>query len=263
MIPSAINSCPMTNKLKYSQLIERFIAGEMKEDELRWFGKELHSNAELSAELKLDKDSDDILQDEDVVEFRRKLISVFNESKQHDVSPKIVRMQPRRWQMAAAAAIAVLVIAGGALLLTQQRSYTAEKLFSMYYDSERTIELTRSGNANIVEAILKFQQKDYQGASLLFAEILDKDSSNIAVWFYNGISYIETNRIEDATKAFRYIIEDRNNLYVEHAEWYLGLCYLKNEQIDFAVEQFRKIAADQQNYHHKEADKILEKLGRK
>jgi hypothetical protein len=31
----------MTRKLKYSQLIERFIAGEMNEDELRWFGKEL------------------------------------------------------------------------------------------------------------------------------------------------------------------------------------------------------------------------------
>jgi len=253
----------MTKKLKYSQMIERFIAGEMNEDELRWFGKELQTNAELSGELKLDKDLDNILLDEDVVEFRRKLISVFNESKQNEAAPKVVRMQPRRWQLVAAAAIAILMIAGGAILLTQQRSYTAEKLFSMYYDSERTIELTRSGNANIVEAILKFQQKDYQGASLLFAEILDKDSSNIAVWFYNGISYIETSRIEDAVKAFRYIIDDKNNLYVEHAEWYLGLCYLKNEQIDFAVEQFRKIADDQKNYHNKEANKILEKLGRK
>ncbi|MBK9358686.1 MAG: hypothetical protein IPN08_15120 [Bacteroidales bacterium] len=253
----------MTRKLKYSQLIERFIAGEMNEDELRWFGKELQTNAELSGELKLDKDLDNILLDEDVVEFRRKLISVFNESKQKEATTKIVRMQPRRWQLVAAAAIAVLMIAGGAILLTQQRSYTAEKLFSMYYDTDRTIELTRSGNANIVEAILKFQQKDFQGASLLFAEILDKDSSNIAVWFYNGISYIETNRIDDAVKAFRYIIDDKNNLYVEHAEWYLGLCYLKNEQIDYAVEQFRKIAADQKNYHNKEANKILEKLGRK
>jgi len=253
----------MTRKLKYSQLIERFIAGEMNEDELRWFGKELQTNAELSRELKLDKDLDNILLDEDVVEFRRKLISVFNESKQNEATTKIVRMQPRRWQMVAAAAITILMIAGGAFLLTQQRSYTAERLFSMYYDSDRTIELTRSGNANIVEAILKFQQKDFQGASLLFAEILDKDSSNIAVWFYNGISYIETNRIDDAVKAFRYIIDDKNNLYVEHAEWYLGLCYLKNEQIDFAVEQFRKIADDQKNYHNKEANKLLEKLGRK
>lgn len=263
MIPNAKNSFPMTNKLKYSRLIERFLAGEMKEDELRWFGKELQSNADLSAELKLDKDLDNILLDEGVVEFRQKLISVLNESKQHGVSPKIIKLQPRRWQVAAAAVIAVLVIAGGALLLTQQRSYTAEKLFSMYYDSESTIELTRSGNANIVEAILKFQQGDHQGASLLFAEILDKDSSNIAVWFYNGISYIETNRFDDAIKAFRYIIKDKDNLYVEHAEWYLGLCYLRNGQIDFAVEQFRMIVANEQNYHNKDADKILVKLGRK
>ncbi|GAB1404013.1 MAG: hypothetical protein PHX54_01925 [Lentimicrobiaceae bacterium] len=252
----------MTKKLRYSQLIERFIAGEMKEDELRWFGKELQSNTELSVELKLDKELDDFLENQDVLELRQKVISVLNESKQQNAAP-IISMQPRRWQLITAAVVAILIIAGGALLLTQQRSYTADKLFSMYYDANRSIELTRSGNANIVEAILKFQQKDFQGASLLFAEILDKDSSNIAVWFYNGISYIETNRIDDAVKAFKYIIDDKNNLYVEHAEWYLGLCYLKNEQIDFAVDQFRMIAADKNNYHQQDADKILEKLGRK
>ncbi|MCO5266474.1 MAG: hypothetical protein M9948_11415, partial [Lentimicrobium sp.] len=82
-------------------MIERFIAGEMNEDELRWFGKELQTNAELSGELKLDKDLDNILLDEDVVEFRRKLISVFNESKQNEAAPKVVRMQPRRWQLVA------------------------------------------------------------------------------------------------------------------------------------------------------------------
>ncbi len=262
MIRSAKNSCPMTKKLKYSQLIDRFIAGEMNEDELRWFSKELQFNTELSNELKLDKDLDSILLDEDIVEFRRKLVSVIDESKQ-ERTPRIVRFHPQKWQLAVAATIAVLMLIGGSLLFTQQRSYTPEKLFSMYYDSDKTIELTRSGNANLVEAVLKFQQKDFQGASLLFAEILDNDPSNMAVWFYNGISYIETDRIDDATMAFKYIVEDKDNLYIEHAEWYLGLCYLKDEQIDSAVEHFRKIAVDPNNYHQKEAERILEKLGRK
>lgn len=252
----------MTKNLKYSQLIEKFIAGEMNEDELRWFSKELQFNTELSTELKLDKDLDKILVDEDIVEFQRKLVSVFKESKETRV-PKIVRMQPQKWQLAVAATIAVLMIIGGSLLFTQQRSYTPEKLFSMYYDSDKSIELTRSGNANIVEAVLKFQQKDFQGASLLFAEILDNDPTNMAVWFYNGVSYIETGRINDATMAFKYIVDNKKNLYVEHAGWYLGLCYLKDEQIDFAVEQFHKIAVDPNNYHQKEAERILEKLGRK
>lgn len=261
MIRSAKNSCPMTRKLMYSRLIERFMSGEMNDDELRWFSNELKFNKELSTELKLDKDLDKILMDEDVIEFRKKLFSMLNASKQK-TSQRIFKLQPRKWQLAAAAAIAVLMMTGGAILFTQQHSYTPEKLFSMYYDSDKSIELTRSGSADIVEAVLKFQQKDFQGASLVFAEILDRDSSNIAVWFYNGISYIETNRIDDAVKAFQYIIDDKKNLYIEHAEWYLGLCYLKNEQIDFAVEQFRKIAIDQKNYHQKEAEKILAKLGR-
>jgi hypothetical protein len=38
-----------------------------------------------------------------------------NEKKQ--TAPKIIKLQPRRWQLAAAAAIAVLMITGGALLV--------------------------------------------------------------------------------------------------------------------------------------------------
>jgi len=116
------------------------------------------------------------------------------------------------------------------------------------------------GDQNIVEAIIKFQEKDFASASVLFKSILDKDNSNIAVWFYYGISNIETKNYDNSIKAFNTIIKQNDNLYIEHAEWFLGLCYLKNNQKDKAIDQFVVVASNPDNFHRQEAKNILEKL---
>jgi lipopolysaccharide biosynthesis regulator YciM len=139
------------------------------------------------------------------------------------------------------------------------RNSTNDSLFTQYYNSENIVDQTR-GEQNIVEAVIKFQQKDFKTASVLFKSILDKDKSNIAVWFYYGISNIETRNFENSIKAFNTIIEQNDNLYIEHAEWYLGLCYLKDNQKNKAIDQFVVVASNPDNFHHQEAKNILEKL---
>ena len=116
------------------------------------------------------------------------------------------------------------------------------------------------GDENIVEGVIKFQQKDFAKASVLFKKILDKDNSNIAVWFYYGISNIETKNFNNSINAFKTIILQNDNLYIEHAEWYLGLCYLKNNQKEKAITQFEVVASNPDNFHRQEAKNILEKL---
>jgi lipopolysaccharide biosynthesis regulator YciM len=128
-----------------------------------------------------------------------------------------------------------------------------------YYNAENIVDQTR-GDQNIVEAVIKFQQKDFRAASVLFKNILDADQSNMAVMFYYGIANIETNNYSNSIKAFNAIIKQNDNLYIEHAEWYLGLCYLKNNQKDKAIDQFIIVAADTENFHRQEAKNILEKL---
>ena len=112
----------------------------------------------------------------------------------------------------------------------------------------------------MLEAVIRLQQKDFATESVLFKKILDKDNSNIAVWFYYGISNIETKNYENSIKAFNTIIKQNDNLYIEHAEWYLGLCYLKNNQKEKAIDQFMLVASNPDNFHRQEAKNILEKL---
>ncbi len=247
----------MTTKLRHSASIEQYLANEMAPAAKAAFEKELRSNPGLAKELKLSQSIDSALRKDDVIDLRKKLIAAGNTSQGMSNKP-VVQMYNRKWWYAAASFLVLCTLAATLYLQTNQQ-ISDDALFTQYYSSENIVDQTR-GDQNIVEAVLKFQQKDFCAASLLFKDILDKDNANIAVWFYYGISCIETKNYNCATKAFNTIIKQNDNLYIEHAEWYLGLCYLKSNQKDKAMDQFLAVASNPENYHRQEASNILEQL---
>jgi tetratricopeptide (TPR) repeat protein len=248
----------MTTNFKHSASIDQFLANEMAPAERAAFKNELRSNPDLARELKLAQTIDSAILRDDVIELRQKLIAAINAGKGSKIEVPVVRMNTRKWWYAAASLLA-LVAVSATLYLQTNRNLSTDSLFTQYYNSENIVDLTR-GDENIVDAVIKFQQKDYATASDMFKKILAKDNSNIVVWFYYGIANIETKNYENSINAFTIIIKQNDNLYIEHAEWYLGLCYLKNNQKDKAMDQFVAIASNPENFHHQEAKNILEKL---
>jgi len=130
--------------------------------------------------------------------------------------------------------------------------------FEKYY-VENTISHPRSG-VDKFDAIIKFQQKDFDSASYLFEKILKQDESNVTIKFYLGISNIETENYEKSIDLFKEIIENNDNLYVEHSTWYLGLCYLKIDDKEKATEQFQKLKSDPKGYYYKKSKSILKEI---
>jgi len=248
----------MTTNFKHSASIEQYLANEMSATERNAFKKELGSNPGLAEELKLSQLIDSAIERDDIIDLRNKLMTVIKANHTTQAEVPVVRMHTRRWWYAAASLLVLCAVAA-TLYLQPSRNISNDALFSQYYNSENIVDQTR-GDQNILEAVIKFQQKDFATASVLFKNILDKDNSNIAVWFYYGIANIETKNYENSIKAFNTIIRQNDNLYIEHAEWYLGLCYLKNNQKDKAVDQFMTVASSPDNFHRQEAKNILEKL---
>ena len=247
----------MITNFKHSASIEQYLSNEMAAAEREAFNNELRSNPELARELKLSQAIDSALSD-DIIDLRQKLIAAINAGRVSNKEVPVLRMNTPKWWYAAASLLA-LVAVSATLYFQTNHNVTNDSLFAQYYNSENIVDLTR-GDENIVDAVIKFQQKDYVAASELFKKILEKDNSNIAVWFYYGISNIETHNYDISIKAFTTIINHNDNLYIEHAEWYLGLCYLKNNQKDKALDQFVAIASNPDNFHSKEAQNIIEKL---
>ena len=248
----------MTANLKHSASIEQYLANEMAPSERAAFRKELRSNPDLANELKLSQSIDAAIGRDDIIDLRQKLVTAINANHIVKAEVPVIRMNARKiWY--AAASLLVLCAVAATMFLQTNRNISNDALFSQYYTSENIVDQTR-GDQNILEAVIKFQQKDFASASVLFKNILDKDNSNIAVWFYYGIANIETKNYDNSIKAFNTIIKQNDNLYIEHAEWYLGLCYLKNNQKDKAIDQFMVVASNPDNFHRQEAKNILEKL---
>jgi len=256
--PEVIELSKMKTNFKHSASIEQYLANEMAPAERAAFKKDLKTNPELAEELNLSQSIDSALLRGDVIELRQKLIAAVNAGRVVKEEVPVVRLNTRKWWYAAASLIALCAIAA-TLYFQTNRTISNESLFSQYYNAENIVDQTR-GDENIVEAVIKFQQKDFSMASQLFKRILDKDNSNIAVWFYYGISNIETKNYDNSIKAFNTIINQNDNLYIEHAEWYLGLCYLKSNQKEKAIDQFAVVASNPENFHRQEAKDILEKL---
>ncbi len=252
------NSIKMTNYFKHSTSVEQYIANEMAPAERAAFKNELRSNPELAQELKLSQNIDSTLQRDDIIDLRQKIRAAIEAGRTVENEVPVIRMKTRKWWYAAASILALAAVSV-TLFMQSNRNLSNDSLFNKYYNSENIVDQTR-GDETIVDAVIKFQQKDYQKASDLFQRILAKDNLNIAVWFYYGIANIETQNYTNSITAFNTIINQHDNLYVEHAEWYLGLCYLKNNQKEKAIDNFVAIASNPDNFHCSEAKDILEKL---
>lgn len=252
----------MIKSLKYSEIIDRYQSREMTADEEKRFNSDLLTNKALAKEFRLEQELDVILRQEKIIDFRKKLLNSYHLGQSKKKASIIVPLAGRKWYMAAAS-VAFLMLMGGILLFTMPRNYSNDDLFNKYYSTENVLDVARSGDANIVEAVIKFQEKDYKSATQLFSVILQSETDNTAARFYNGIACIETEQFDKAIKSFQQIIADNNSFYIEHAEWYLGLCYLKNNETGKAIAQFQKIAGESRNYHKAKAQQLLVKLQKK
>lgn len=249
----------MKTHFKYSDSVERYLSNEMVQDERELFIKDVLTNSELSQELKFSRTIDAALRQDDIIDLRMKLQAAQKEKKISKPEVPVIRLQVKKFWYAAASIILLAAI-GSTLFFNMPGGSSSDRLFSEYYSPDNLVNVTRSGDANIVEAVLKFQEQDYVVASKLFKQILVNDQANYAGWFYYGITCIETESFDQAEEAFNKIITDNQNLYVEHAEWYLGLSYLKNNKIDKARVQLSIVASNGDNIHRNEARQILEKL---
>jgi len=248
-------------KLKYTEWIDQYVEGGLQPADALKFETELSVNPQLALEYQLELDIEQALQENEILNFRGLCLEAQEEVRLiHSKGAKVVHFVRKYWY-AAASLVLVALIAGG-ILLFQPGSYSNEKLFKMYYKSG-DIGIKRSGNANMVEALMAYSKKDFVTASQAFEQVLKNDPSNIAVQYYCGISSIEIGNYQRAIDLFKGIISHGDNSYIDYAEWNLGLAYLANDQNNLAISEFTKIAENNKQSYQDQAVSILKKLDEK
>jgi hypothetical protein len=248
----------MIKRTSYSQRIENYLSETLPESEKLKFEQELAVNPKLKQEFQFEIELDAPLKQEDIIDLRRKMRHVINEEKARARSFGKKSLHSHWYLVAASATFVILVV--GALRLMNPVKYSNETIFEMYYAGESAHNVTRSGSNSNDEAMMKYHEGDFNGALLLFNEILDKDANNMYVRYYAGLASIETKQNKRAINEFSFIVKNHNNLFVENAEWYLALSYLRDNQPKEAEKILEKISETTTNTHQIEAKQILRKI---
>ena len=94
----------------------------------------------------------------------------------------------------------------------------------------------------------------------IFKKIPDSAGYELAINYYSGIAYIETNNFDKAIECFEFFTNSGLNDRTEIARWYLALCYLKTNNIGKVIEQFKLIVEEGTGYYNESMLDILKDI---
>ncbi|MDX9883983.1 MAG: hypothetical protein RBS73_18130 [Prolixibacteraceae bacterium] len=239
--------------------IERYLHDELEQEELSVFEEELTENPLLAAEVAMYKEVDIALEEKEIISLRSALEAIGKETRKNN--QQAIRMPKSRVAVASIAASLILLLSIGGLLTKQ--TISENDLYTEYYQPYQGAGIVRSGNATMDQALTvalqKYNAREYESALKLFQEVIANDEGNPVGHFFSGVSYQETGRFSKAIEEYKIVVKDRDNLFVDQAEWYIGLCYLQSQDRKKAYRQLDKIAKSN-SYYSRKAEAIIRKL---
>lgn len=244
--------------------IDQYLNDELDENSKEVFETELGSNPDLAAELDLYADIDKAIQETEIMELRAKLGNIIQQVNREEKKKRsfAAKLTTSRVAIASVAASLILILSISGLISRTTTSSDAE-LYSQFYQPYQTTGIFRSGDAlidsKLTQALHKYNDQQYDASIDLFSQVLKIDKNNPVSNFYSAMAYQQTGKPELAIEAYQKVIQDKDNLFIEQAQWYIGLCYLQNENRKKAYRQFKSIA-NSNGFYQEKASAILRKI---
>jgi tetratricopeptide (TPR) repeat protein len=238
-------------------LFEDYIDGALSNKVAQDIRTKMGIDPEMADEISFRSEVNEALKDKNFFEFKG-LIKNNLDAKSTGSKLMLHKDMLKTWHLAAAS-FALILVVGGLWYILSDKPYSTERLVSKYYKPAHPILQVRSVEINsddaLKEAFSFYQQNDFVNALKYFTSL----DNQITAKFYSGVCYIELEQYERAITSFEFVINDKDNLFVEQAEWYLGLIYLMNNQKALAIDQFKKISGSE-SYYSSQAQEILKYL---
>lgn len=243
----------MDEFIKFEEYLDR----QISRTDIQEFLDEHQVDPSFAQELALRSEINEALRDKNFQDFRRLVQNSFG-NQQTSSKFNFQKDILKTWHLAAAS-FALIMVAGGLWYVLSNKPYSTERLVSKYYKPAHPILQFRSAELSsddaLKEAFSFYQQNDFTNALKYFNSL----ENQITAKFYSGVCYIELEQYEKAISSFEFVINDRDNLFIEQADWYLGLIHLMNNQKSQAVDQFKKISGSD-SYYANQAEEILKYL---
>jgi tetratricopeptide (TPR) repeat protein len=209
-----------------TERIDRFLRGELPEDEKKALETELSQNADLATELALQKDMEAFLRKQTQrAALQDQLQAVGGEFFQtfEKAEPgriiSLPRRQTLRWVIGIAASIALLLVARFLLQPNLYDQFAQHPPLAM-------IEKSNEVQDNLAAMEAAFNQQDYARALPLLQAYQRQKPEDLQVELYLGICWLETQQYAKANAVFQKISQTESS-FKDYGQWYLALSYLK------------------------------------
>lgn len=243
---------------EFSDFIERYLSEEMSDSEKKWFEKEIEGNDQLKSEVILRKNTDKILEKNEVISLRNKLAQIEMKRK----IPSQQKSHKRVTILKYAAMVTVLLVIGSISLLSPAKMENVE-IINNYYKTYEPPSYSRSGKVQTLsefrQAVDLYNSCEYSIAIIHLNNVAENDPEYFHSVLLKGVVNFENKKYPEAQQSFIKIIDNNDNLFIEEASWYLSGCYLMTGQLEKAVQILNKIKAEK-NIYSSNARKIIKNI---
>lgn len=238
-------------------LLEYLNAKDRSEFELS-----MDENVRLKEETILHSQINDAIIETDILKLRTNISDIIDKNKKSTKIRKFIpdSFQDRPLRYIGVAASAAAVISAGLFTLSQQK-ITSENLFQQAYHPYDAIGILRSAPLSnpSFKGIDLYNDRKFDEAIMQFDLILKENNEHPMCNFYTGLCYLEKNNFNKAIMSFQKVIDEKDNLFTEQAEWYMSLCLLKTNEEKSAFAILNRIV-ETKGYYQKDAKELLKKM---
>lgn len=199
--------------------IAAFLKGELPADEMAQVNEHL-ANDPLDADL--------VAHIADALEAGERIESLEAKAKQVERASFRVggNATKRNTSVLKWAAVILVLILPGLYFLTKQPD--SDSLYTAYFSPYQDVVTVRGTSEDSWNLIMGHYNKgEYEQAGNLMSNLDSTEKAQPFFQLYMGITQLSTNKVSDAQRTFSSMVSNKENLYLEHARWYLSLTYLR------------------------------------
>jgi tetratricopeptide (TPR) repeat protein len=260
----------MIENIALTELIDKYLGGELKPEEKASFEKRLATEPALSEQVALHRQITAsfkssgrasmlaMLAEEDAKMPAYHQVEVAEEKPE----AKVIAFDNRSRQMYYWAAAVVLLLLVPFIFIIRNNT-SSDRIADKYFQPYEYQGGTANGDTADLstKAMQYYTRNEHASAVTLLDKLLGNNTAAEAeVQFYKGNSHLALNHATEAIASFEAVLAMPANQYTEEAQWYLALSYIKAEEKAKAKELLNTIVDTQNHPFHKDATELLKKL---
>ncbi len=225
------------------ELIESFLGDKLSKEEKMTFEKSIKEDqllAQKVADIKeiLQGIEEGVLKNQ--LNSYHKEITPVSASKSENLH--VIKLQKKSNNRVLLYLIAASLVVAFGLFFILNESGSTEKLYATYFDPDPGLPTTMGSSDNypFFDAMVNYKQGDYKKAISKWEVLEKKAPENDTINYFLGVAYLADNNEVKAIPYLNKTINSSNSVFADDAYYYLGLAYIKSNKIEQAKQAFKK-----------------------